>query len=326
VKPKILVTRPLPRAALEGLTANYDVEIRPQDAPLTPEQLAVACRDVEGLLVAGVRVTEEVLQQAEKLRAVSNAGVGYDNIDVAGCTARKIPVTNTAGVLEETTADLAFALLLGAARRIVEGHRYIKEDRWHRWQWGLLQGADVHHKTLGVYGFGRIGQAMARRGHGFSMRVLYYQRHRAPEDVQSESQARYVDRETLLREADFLSLHVPLTTETLHAIGANELAQMKPTAFVVNTSRGKVLDEGALVEALEQHRLAGAGLDVFEREPHIHPGLEGMSNVVLAPHIGSATVETRFRMAKLAAENLADLMEGRRPANVVNPEVFSQSA
>jgi glyoxylate reductase len=325
VKPKILVTRPLPRAALEGLASNFEVEIRPQDAPLTPEQLAVACRDVEGLLVAGVRVTEEVLKAAEKLRAVSNAGVGYDNIDVAGCTARKIPVTNTAGVLEETTADLAFALLLAVARRIVEGHRYIKQDRWHRWQWGLLQGADVHHKTLGVYGFGRIGQAVARRGHGFSMRVLYYQRHRAPEAAERESEARYVDRETLLRESDFLSLHVPLTTETTRAISTNELALMKPTAFLINTARGKVVDEGALVEALEHGRLAGAGLDVFEREPHLHPGLEGMKNVVFAPHIGSATVETRFRMAKLAAENLADMMEGRRPANLINPEVFVAS-
>lgn len=322
VKSKILVTRPLPRAALEGLSADYDVNIRQQDAPLTPEQLAVACREVEGLLVAGVRVTEEVLKQAEKLRAISNAGVGYDNIDVAACTARKIPVTNTAGVLEETTADLAFALLLAAARRIVEAHRYIKQDRWHRWQWGMLQGADVHHKTLGIYGFGHIGQAMARRGHGFSMRVLYYQRHRAPESAERVSEASYVDRETLLHESDFLSLHVPLTTETTHAISTNELALMKPTAFLINTARGKVVDEGALVEALEHKRLAGAGLDVFEREPNLHPGLEGMKNVVFAPHIGSSTVETRFKMAKLAAENLADMMEGRRPANVVNPKVF----
>jgi glyoxylate reductase len=321
--PRIFVTRPLPRAALEILTAKYDVEVRAEDRPLPPEQLAAACEQVEGLLVAGARVTEEVLKHAPRLRAISNAAVGYDNIDLAGCNARRIPVTNTAGVLEETTADLAFALLLSTARRVVEGDRYVREGRWHEWQWGLLHGADVHGKTLGIYGFGKIGQAMARRGRGFAMRILYYQRHRAPEAVESEIGARYVDRETLLRESDFLSLHVPLSAETQHAIGASELALMKPTAFLINTARGKVVDEVALVDALAHGGLAGAGLDVFEREPHLHPGLAGLSNVVLAPHVGSSTAETRFRMARLAAENLAALLEGRRPANVVNPEVYS---
>jgi glyoxylate reductase len=322
--PKVFVTRPLPRAALEILTSKYEVEVRAEDRPLPPEQLATACEHVEGLLVAGARVTSEVLKQATYLRAISNAGVGYDNIDLAGCNARRIPVTNTAGVLEETTADLAFALLLAAARRVVEGDRLIREDRWHEWQWGLLHGADVHGKTLGIYGFGRIGQAMARRGRGFGMRVLYFQRHRAPESVESEIGAQCVDRETLLHDSDFLSLHVPLTAETQHAIGAQELALMKPGAFLINTARGKVVDEGALVESLERHRLAGAGLDVFEREPHLHPGLVDLSNVVLAPHVGSSTEETRFRMARLAAENLAAMLEGRRPGNVVNPQVFGE--
>lgn len=289
---------------------------------MTPEQLGAACRDVEGLLVAGAGVTEAVLQQAAKLRAISNAGVGYDHIALAACTARRIPVTNTAGVLEETTADLAFALLLGATRRMVEGDRYIRQDRWHEWQWNLLHGADVHHKTLGLYGFGAIGQAMARRGRGFSMRILYFQRHRAPEAVERELGTQYVTFETLLRESDFLSLHVPLTPETHHAIGAREFELMKPSAFLINTARGKVVDEGALAEALGHGQLAGAGLDVFEDEPHVHPGLVGRPNVVLAPHVGSATVETRFRMARLAAENLAALLQGRRPANVVNPEVY----
>jgi glyoxylate reductase len=309
-------------SALDVLAQDYELEVRSQDAPMPPEQLGKALRDVEGLLLAGARVNEDVLKQAPKLRAISNAGVGYDNIDIAACSARRIPVTNTAGVLEDTTADLAFALLLAVARRIVEGHRYVRDDRWHHWQWNLMHGHDVHHKTLGLYGFGRIGQAMARRGRGFQMRILYYQRRRAPEELEREIGAQFVDRETLLRESDFLSLHVPLTVATQHAISTAEFAQMKPSAFLINTSRGKVLDEGALVEALEQGRLGGAGLDVFEHEPHVHPGLEKRPNVVFAPHIGSATTETRFRMAQLAAENLAALLEGKRPANVVNPEVY----
>jgi glyoxylate reductase len=322
VKLKIFVTRPLPRAALEALTARYEVEIRAEDHPISQPELAAASEQVEGLLVAGARVTDEVLKRAARLRAISNAAVGHDNIDLAGCNVRRIPVTNTAGVLEETTADLAFALLLAAARRIVEGDRYVREGRWQEWQWGLLLGADIHQKTLGIYGFGSIGQAMARRGRGFAMRILYYQRHRAQEAVEKEIGAQYVDRETLLRQSDFLSLHVPLTAETQHAIGATELALMKPGAILINTARGKVVDEAALVETLTQGKIAGAGLDVFEHEPQLHPGLVGLSNVVLVPHVGSATEETRFRMARLAAENLAALLDGRRPANVVNPEVF----
>jgi glyoxylate reductase len=322
VKPKVFVTRPLPIEALASLSQQAELTVRSEDKSLAQEDFVKAAREFEGLLVAGARVSEEVLKSATHLRAISNAGVGYDNIDIAGCNARRIPVTNTAGVLEETTADLAFALLMAAARRVPEGDRYVRSGKWNEWQWGALHGADVHHKTLGIYGFGHIGQAMARRGRGFAMRVIYYQRHRAPEAVEKEIGAQMVDRETLLRESDFLSLHIPLTGETHHAIGARELALMKPGAFLVNTARGKVVDEGALVEALEQRRLAGAALDVFEREPHIHPGLEGMSNVVLAPHVGSSTAETRFRMAKLAADNLVDLLAGRRPANVVNPQVF----
>jgi glyoxylate reductase len=324
VKPKVYVTRPLPQAALEALRDKCEIEVRGDDKPIPPEKLATACKDVEGLMVAGARVTEEVLKKAPRLRAISNVGVGYDNIDLVGCNARRIPVTNTAGVLEETTADLAFALLLAAARRIVLGDRYIREDRWHHWQWSLLHGFDVHHKTLGIYGFGKIGQAMARRGRGFGMRVLYYQRRRAPEEIERESGARLVDRETLFRESDFVSLHVPLTAATDHSVSTRELALMKPSAFLVNTARGRVLDEGALVEALEHGQIAGAALDVFEREPQIHPGLEGKKNVVLTPHIGSATIETRFRMAQAAAENLAALLEGQRPANIVNPEVFAK--
>ena len=268
-------------------------------------------------------MTEEVLQQAPKLRVVSNTGVGYDNIDVAACTRRRIPVTNTPGVLTETTADLAMALLLAVARRMVEGDRFVRDGQWREWKWDLLHGVDVHGKTLGLLGFGRIGQAMARRGRGFSMRILYHARHRVAESMERELEARYVDRDTLLGESDFLSLHLPLTPETRHVIGAKEFALIKPTAFLINTARGAVVDEEALAEALKAHRIAGAGLDVFEREPWVHPALLEMKNVVLMPHVGSATAETRLKMAMLAAENLLAALDGRRPPNVVNPEIYS---
>lgn len=324
MKPKIFVTRPLPQTVLDQLSAKCELSFHPEDSPLKGAQLAAHCREAEGLLVVGARVTEEVLTQAPNLRVISNAGVGYDNIDVESCTRRRIAVTNTPGVLTDTTADLAFGLLLAAARRLVEGDHFVREGRWNRWEWGLLHGADVHHKTLGLYGLGRIGQAMARRGRGFSMRILYHARHRAPEALERDLEARYVDRETLLRESDFLSLHVPLTDETRHLLRAPDLALMKPTAILINTARGTVVDEEALAQALESRKIAGAGLDVFEREPQVHPALLKMPSVVLLPHIGSATAETRFKMANLAAENLLAALDGKRPPNVVNPEIYNR--
>ncbi len=321
-KPQVFVTRPVPKVVLEKLAERCDVRCHPEDAPIPAAQLAEACREVEGLLVIGSRVAEEVLETSPSLRVVSTASVGYDNIDVAACTRRGIPVTNTAGVLEETTADLAFALLLAAARRVAEGDRYVRQGRWRMWQFGALYGEDVHGKTLGLYGFGRIGQAMARRALGFSMRILYHARHRVAEAIEGRLEARHVDRETLLRESDYLSLHVPLTPETRHLIGARELGWMKRSAFLINTARGAAVDEEALAQALEAGALAGAGLDVFEREPQVHPKLLQLENVVLMPHVGSATTETRLRMAALAAENLLAVLDGRRPSNVVNPEVY----
>jgi glyoxylate reductase len=256
------------------------------------------------------------------LRVIANVGVGYDNIDVAACTRRRILVTNTPDVLTEATADLAFALLMAVARRLVESDRYVREGHWHYWQWAYLWGADLHRKTLGVYGLGRIGKAVARRARGFSMRVLYYDIVRPAPALERELGAQFVDRETLLREADFLTLHVPLTPETHHLISARELAMMKPAAFLINAARGKVVDEAALVEALESRRIAGAGLDVFEQEPSVQPALLALPNVVLTPHVGSATSETRLAMAMLAVENLLAALEGRRPPNPVNPEIY----
>lgn len=324
---KVFATRPLARDVVNMLAERCEVQFYPEDTLMPPSQLAQTCREqkIEGLMVAGPRVTAGLLDEAPYLRAVAQMGVGYDNIDVAACTARRVIVTNAAGCLEETTADLAFALLLAVARRVVEADRFVREGRWTRWQWELLWGADVHHKTLGLYGFGNIGQAVARRAAGFSMRILYHARHRVPESLEREFEAQYVDRETLIRDSDFLSLHVPLTAETERLIGARELSWMKSTAFLVNTARGRVVDETALVEALQKGSLAGAGLDVFEQEPKVHPELIKLPNVVLMPHVGSGTAETRMRMAATAAENLLAALEGKRPPNLINTELFASS-
>ncbi|MGA3167928.1 MAG: D-glycerate dehydrogenase [Terriglobia bacterium] len=319
--PKVFATRPLPQQACERVATRCALTVNPQDVPLPSQQLVEACRDVEGLMNSGSRVNEELLQQAPHLRVIANVGVGYDNIDVAACTRRRIVVTNTPGVLTEATADLAFGLLMAAARRLAECDRYVREGHWHYWQWGYLWGTDLYQKTLGIYGLGRIGQAVARRARGFSMRILHHSLDRPTEAQEQELGAQFVDPETLLREADFLSLHVPLTPQTHHLIGSKELAMMKPTAFLINAARGKVVDEAALVEALRSKQIAGAGLDVFENEPQVHPGLLALPNVVLAPHVGSATSETRLAMAMLAAENLLAALAGQRPPNAVNPEV-----
>lgn len=308
---------------MELLSSACEVRSYPEDAAIPVSQLAEECREVEGILVSSARINEEVLLSAPKVRAISNCGIGYDNIDVEACNRRRIPITNTAGSLEEATADMAFALLLATARRAIEADRYVREGRWDRWQWGLLHGLDVHHKTLGLLGFGGIGQPMARRGRGFSMRILYFARHRVADSIESDLNAQYTSFETLLKESDFLSLHVPLTPETRHIIDGKTLSLMKDNAILVNTARGPVVDEKALVEALRNKKIAGAGLDVFEGEPHVDPNLLGLDNVVLAPHIGSATGETRLNMSILAVKNLLEMLAGKRPRNVVNPGIFS---
>jgi glyoxylate reductase len=322
MKPKVLITRPVQQAAIDEVATRCEVLVHDIDEPMPAELLARAMREVHAVMPCGLRVGQEALDNASKLRVVANIGVGYDNIDVVGCTRRRILVTNTPDVLTEATADLAFALTLAAARRVVEGDRFVRQEHWPHWQWNFLWGSEMHGKTLGLYGFGRIGQAMARRGRGFSMRILYHARHRVPENIETELAAQWVDRDTLLRESDFLSLHVPLTPETRQSISRNEFALMKPTAYVINTARGIIIEEQALVEALEAGKIAGAGLDVYEHEPRVHPALIAMNNVVLLPHIGSATAETRLRMALLAAANLLAALDGQRPPNLVNPEAF----
>jgi len=322
MKPKVLITRPVQQAAIDEVSAKCDVQVHAIDEPMSAELLAKALRDVDAIMPCGLRVGKDAIENAAKLRVVANIGAGYDNIDVNECTRRRILVTNTPDVLTEATADLAFALTLAAARRVVEGDRFVRRGNWPHWQWNFLWGSEMHGKTLGLYGFGRIGQAMARRGRGFSMRILYHARHRVPENIEKELGAQWVDRDALMRESDFLSLHVPLTAETHHAISRREFALMKPSAYLINTARGNIIEEEALVEALQAGRLGGAGLDVFEREPKVHPALIEMDNVVLLPHIGSATAETRLRMALLASANLLAALNGQRPPNLVNPEAF----
>lgn len=324
---KVFATRPLPAPVLEFLSPYCDMRPVPNDETISAAELGGICveYDIEGILSSATPVNKEVIEQARHLRVVAYLGKGVDSVDVAACTARKVIVTNVTGAPEESTADVAFALILSAARRIVEGDRYVRDGQWKSWLWKLLWGADVHGKTIGLYGFGMIGQAVARRAAGFSMRILYHTRHRLPESLERKFGAEYVHHETLIRESDFLSLHLPLTAETHHLIGARELAWMKPAAFLINTARGPVVDEAALVDALKNGRLAGAGLDVFEHEPEVHPELIKMPNVVLLPHLGSATEEARTRMARLAAENMLAALEGRRPPNLVNPEAFESS-
>ncbi len=320
MKPAVLVTKRIFPEAVELLRQHAEVDYVDSDEGLTAEELLRRSRGKKGI-VSQLTDKFDAARIAEldgELRVLANVAVGYDNIDVPAATRKGILVTNTPDVLTDTTADLAFALLLAAARRIVEGHRFVHSGIWRRWTIDLLAGHDVHHKTLGIFGMGRIGQAVARRGAGFSMRMLYHDERRAAEDVERELGLEFVDKDTLLRESDFVSLHVPLTDATRHLIGAEELRRMKRTAILVNTSRGPVVDEEALANALEARTIAYAGLDVFEREPQVHPRLLTLENVVLAPHIGSASIDTRRKMSLLAVENCIAALAGRRPPNLVN--------
>src|SRR6185503_9664064 len=256
-------------------------------------------------------IDDEVLAAAPTVKVVANVAVGYNNIDVAAARRRGVVVTNTPDVLTETTADFAWALLMSAARRVVEADQYARSDQWKTWKWGLLWGADIHGKTLGVVGFGRIGRAVARRGLGFGMKVLYYDTVRADAAAERELNARPVDMDTLLRESDFVTLHTLLSADTRHLINERTLRLMKKTAILVNAARGPVVDEAALVRALSEKWIAGAGLDVFEEEPAVHPGLLPLDNVTLAPHIASASNETRIAMATLAVRNCLAVLEGK---------------
>ncbi|HEX8701320.1 MAG TPA: D-glycerate dehydrogenase [Myxococcaceae bacterium] len=324
VRPRVFVTRQLPGEALSRLSNHVELRVWEDELPPPREALLEHARTVDGLITLLTdRVDGPLLQASPSLRAVSNVAVGYDNIDVAACTARRIPVGNTPGVLTETTADFAFALLMGLARRVAEADAYVRAGKWRTWSPTLLLGADVHGTTLGIAGLGQIGAAMARRARGFGMRVLYVNRHARPE-LEAELGLWRVDKATLLAQSDFLSLHVPLTPETRHWLGRAELAAMKQGAMLINTARGTVVDQAALIEALARGHLGGAALDVTEPEPlPMDSPLLKLPNVLIAPHIASASHATRGRMASMAVDNLLAALDGRRPPHCVNPELFT---
>jgi glyoxylate reductase len=322
-RPDVLVTRPIMDDPLERLLGRCDVTIHENEFGIPRDELlrVVAGRDAL-ITMLTERVDAELLAAAgPQLKIVANHAVGFDNVDLADCTAAGVLATNTPDVLTETTADTAFALLMTAARRVGEGERFLRSGR--AWIWGplMMLGQDVHHKTIGIVGFGRIGQAVARRARGFGMRVIYADAIQLPPDV--EDGATRVELDELLEQADFVSIHTNLTEETRYLFGHEEFMRMKPTAVLVNTSRGPVLDEGALAGALETGEVFAAGLDVFEREPDIHPKLLELENVVVIPHLGSATVDTRDAMGHLAVDNVFAALDGTRPPTLLNPEAYT---
>ncbi len=324
-KPAVLVARRAPEAVLQRLRASFDVDYHDGELPMPPAELQARLHGKAGAYITGTeRITAALLDACPALRVVCTMSVGYNHIDLAACTARGVLVTNTPDVLTESTADFGFALLMATARRMSEGERLLRDGGWKSWAWDFLAGSEVHGTTLGILGMGRIGQAIARRGHfGFGMPVIYHNRSRLPADTEAELGARYVSKETLLREADHLVLVLPYSAEAHHCIAAPELALMKPTATLVNVARGGIVDEDALALVLRERRIAAAGLDVFEGEPRVNPALLTLPNVVLTPHIASATLPTRRAMAGLAADNLIAALTGGKPPTPLNPEVLS---
>jgi gluconate 2-dehydrogenase len=327
VKPKILVTRATFGEVIEKLRERFEVEDNQKDdTPWAGDELKRRLADKDGLLSTGSdRIDASILAGAPRLKAVCNVAVGYNNIDLAACSERGILATNTPEVLDDTTADTSWALIMAAARRITEAERWLRAGNWIQgWKYDRLLGQDVHHATLGIVGMGRIGQAIARRARGFSMRILYHNRRRAAKAIEREAGAKYVTLEKLLKESDFVSLNLPYSKEAHHLIGARELSLMKPTAVIVNAARGGIIDDAALVQALKEKRIAAAGLDVFEGEPKFNPGFLELDNVALIPHIGSATRATRMKMNLLAVKNLTAALAGKRPPNLLNPEAWAK--
>ena len=323
MKKKILVTREVFDEVLDFLACHFEVMENQRDKVLDAGKLALALADKEGALTTLTeRIDEDLLRRCPKLKAICNIAVGYNNIDLAACTAHGVMATNTPGVLDDTTADFAWALILATARRLNECEAYIREGRWDKWRLKQFLGLDVHHATLGILGLGRIGQAVARRAAGFQMEVIYHDVRRAPPEIESSCLAAYVAKEDLFRRADIVTIHVPYSRETHHAVRAQEISLMKKSAILIHAARGGVLDDAALVEALRGGVIAGAGLDVFEGEPTLHPGFLELRNVVLSPHIASSSEKTRFRMAMMAAENCVAALTSGNPPNLLNPEVL----
>ncbi len=326
-QPAVLVARAVFPDIVERLRVHFDVEDNPGDIIFSNAQLIERLQGKAGAFTTGSeRIDAEVLASCPGLRVVANMAVGYNNFDIAACTAHGVLATNTPDVLTETTADFGFALMMATARRMAESEHFLRRGEWTRWSYDMFTGSDVHGATLGILGMGRIGQAIARRGAlGFGMKVIYHNRSRLPLAEEAPIGARYVDKATLLREADHLLLVLPYSAASHHVIGAAELGLMKPTATLTNIARGGIVDDAALAAALRERRIAAAGLDVFEREPAVHPDLLTLPNVVLTPHIASATVATRRAMANLAADNLIAALTGGAPPTPINPDVLRRA-
>ena len=324
-KPGIVIARAVFPQVIERLAQHFDVLSNQDDDLWSPPELAGKLQGRVGLLcTASERVDAALLQACPALRICANMAVGYNNFDIDAMTARGVLATNAPGVLTETTADFGFALLMATARRVCESEHYLRAGLWTRWRYDLFAGADIHGSTLGILGMGRIGQGIARRGaHGFGMRVIYHNRSRLDAATEVDCGAQYVAKEDLLAMADHLVLVLPYSAESHHAIGAAELARMKPTATLINIARGGIVDDAALAQALREGRIAGAGLDVFEGEPQVHPGLLDVPNVVLTPHIASASMSTRLAMADLAADNLIAYLTRGEASTALNPSVLS---
>ncbi|MBC7991635.1 MAG: D-glycerate dehydrogenase [Rhizobacter sp.] len=328
MKPAVLVARAIQPEVVARLRNHFDVEDNPNDQVFSKDELIARLKGKQGIFATGSeRIDEAVLSANPELRAVCNMAVGYNNIDVPACTARGVVCTNTPDVLTETTADFGFALMMATARRIAESEHFLRRGEWKKWSFDMFTGSDIHGATLGILGMGRIGQAIARRGaHGFGMRVIYHNRSRLDAAIEQECRASYVSKHELLQQADHLVIVVPYSPASHHAIGAVELAQMKRTATLTNIARGGVVDDAALAQALATGLIAAAGLDVFEGEPAVHPHLLTVPNVVLTPHIASATVSTRLAMADLAADNLIAALgfgpSAGKPPTPINPEVL----
>ncbi len=322
-KASVYITRGIPQETIDALRTHYEVDVNPDDRALTRDELLrnVKGRDAVVSLLTD-RIDGEVLDAAgPQCRIFANYAVGYDNFDLAAATQRGVILTNTPGVLDESTSTHAWALLLATARRVGEAERFVRAGKWQGWGPMVFIGQDVDHKTLGVAGLGRIGSRVARKAAAFDMKVIYHDVARNAE-LEQQTGATFVDKQTLLRESDFLSLHLPLLPETRHFIGEAELAQMKSSAVLINAARGPLVDEDALVKALRKQVIWGAGLDVFENEPTLAAGLAELENVVIVPHIASATIETRLAMGNIAVQNIRNVLDGKAPVTCVNPDVL----
>lgn len=320
---KVFISYKIPEAGLKKIKAKFDVSLNEEDGLLCKEELLSRVSDADALVcLGGEKIDRDIIDTGKRLKIIANYAVGYNNIDVDYATKKGIMVTNTPGVLTETTADLTWAILMAIARRIVEGDRFTRSGKFTAWKPNLLLGSDIYGKILGILGLGRIGQAVAKRSLGFAMKVLYHDIEPVAPEIEQTYKATHVDLDTLLKQSDFVTLHVPLTDSTYHLIDEGKLSLMKPTAYLINAARGPVIDEQALVKVLKERKIAGAALDVYEKEPKLSPGLSELDNVILIPHLGSATQQTRDGMSQMVAENVIAALSGENPPNLVNKELL----